>query len=482
MSKLFGLACVIFLTLCCVGVSEHLRADGFAAAKRAVSKVITANRTSQLVQKVLTTTLAIVTCTNLLSCNDWIPQQEAYNNLNTSAAKGLPIMQGATTASETQVLVLTAQDNDYAFSLLDKEGNLIAPVAIDRGDRQGSEHVVQHVFFKGLTPNSGYLLQVHAATEELLDERELRTLDPSRQEVRFAFGSCMADYRPQKDIWQQMVGLNPDVIFLIGDNVYTNNISPITAPDFMWMRYVSTRDTLNLFRSRQLIPVIAVWDDHDYGMSNGDLSYPHKEESLAIFKTFFASDDNESFYMPNIGAASFVSVYGYNFFLLDDRTFRTPLGSSPEWHFGKAQSRWLLDNLKGNDYAFIISGDQFFGGYFPKDSFQYNHSERFADFLGELKASKAKVVFLSGDRHYTEIMQVPTELLGYQTYEFTSSPMHSNVRSLPHKSNPLRVAGKGSANNFMLIEASKSDSGLHLRATSYTVGGAVLFSGEYLVD
>ena len=79
-------------------------------------------------------------------------------------------------------------------------------------------------------------------------------------------------------------------------------------------------------------------------------------------------------------------------------------------------------------------------------------------------------------------MEIPEELLGYQTYEFTSSPMHSSYRTLP-RGNPLRIAGKASAkNNFMLIEASKLGTGLHLRATSYTVGGTVLFSGDYTID
>ena len=489
MSRFFSLACAVSLLLCCVFVAKHLHADVLLSAKHAVSKIISASKASQLGHRILTTTMVVAACANLLSCGDL--EQEAYQHLNTNELKdppitnelkGLPIMQGATTASQTQVFVLTAKRDNHAYSLLDGVGNEIAPALLDRDEYPGNEYVMQHMFFRGLTPDSEYLFRVHSFTGELLDERELRTLDPSRQAVRFAFGSCMSDYVPQGDIWQQMVALKPDVIFLIGDNVYTNNFSPITPPDFMWIRYVSTRRFLNLFKDRQLVPVVAVWDDHDYGMSNGDLTYPHKEEALSIFTAFFASYETDNFYMPNIGAASFFSIYGYNFFLLDNRSFRTPEASSPEWHFGKVQSQWLLDNLEGKDNAFIFSGDQFFGGYLQKDSFQGNHPDRFADFLGELKASDAKVVFLSGDRHFTEIMKVPTDLLGYQTYELTSSPLHSSYRGLP-TNNPLRVAGQASAkSNFMLIEASKSGSGLHLLATAYSVGGAVLFSDEYVVE
>ena len=456
MRNFFGSVSVVFLLFSSVFVTKHVAADGFAASKHIVNKIVTKSKTVQWGKKLMGAAVVVAACANLLSCGEW--QREVYDVIDSSELEGLPIMQGATTADQTQIFILTPQSDNYAYSLLDGGGNVIRPAAIDTRGRQGSEHVIQHVSFRGLLPNSHYLLQVHAAEGELLDERELQTLDPSRQEVRFAFGSCMADYEPQKDIWQQMVALHPDVIFLIGDNVYTNGLGYIAHPDFMWRRYHTTRSSLLLFRSRQLIPVVAVWDDHDYGMSNGDHTYPYKEEALSIFKTFFASNDNENFYMPNFGAASFFNIYGYNFFLLDDRTFRTPKSSSPEWHFGKAQSSWLLDNLAGKDHAFILSGDQFFGGYIPKDSFQGNHPERFGEFLADLKDTDTKVVFLSGDRHFTEIMKVPTELLGYQTYEFTSSPMHSSYRTVP-RNNPLRLTGQSSSrNNFMLIEASKSDS------------------------
>ena len=434
MKKLLGLACAVSLSLCWAFVNKHSQTDGVVSASKASHEI-----------------------------------------------RSLPIMQGVTTADQTQVFVLTTRGEDYVYFLLDGAGNTIAPAAIDSRGYQGSEQAVQLVSFQGLVPSSEYLLRVYSAAGELLDERELRTLDPSKQELRFAFGSCMSDRHPQGDIWQQMVALNPDVIFLIGDNAYTINSGTTTTPDSMWQRYHTSHNALNLFRSRRLIPVIATWDDNDYGMKDGDFTYAHKEEARTIFKTLFASNTTDNFYMPNIGVASFFHIYGYNFFLLDNRSFRTPQGNSPEWHFGKEQSQWLLNNLESKDNAFIISGDQFFGGYFHKDSFQGRHPKRFVEFLAELKASEAKVVFLSGDRHFTEIMKIPTELLGYQTYELTSSPMHSKLRELP-ANNPLRVTGKGSANNFMMIETSKLGAGLRLLVTSYTVGGEVLFSGEYTVN
>ena len=429
--------------------------------------------------------VASAACVTLLSCgatdNNYLTYSD--NAVSGEVVDGLPIMQGVTTENETQVFALTERSKVYLFSLTDGK-NIIFPSVMNKRNYQGSAQEMQQLLFKGLSPGSTYLLQVHSArTKELLDERQLRTLTPDRHNIRFAFGSCMNDSWPQGDIWQQMVALNPDVIFLIGDNVYTDFSKDVTTPDDLWIRNFQTRNRIKLFKNKKLVPVVAVWDDHDYGMNNSDHSYLYKEESLSVFKTFFASADTDNFRMPGIGVASSFSIYGYNFFFLDNRTFRTAKDSSPQWHFGEMQLQWLWENLASKDTAFLVSGGQFFGGYSHGESFQGNHPERFSDFLSELKDSSAKVIFLSGDVHFTEIMEIPEELLGYQTYELTSSPIHAAARPFAFfPKNPLRIEGKGSVINFMLVEVSKSNEELHLKATSYTGGGVVLFSGEYTID
>ena len=349
MRRLLGFTCAVSLFFS-VFAGGRLVADGFVGARQVLRELVAVSKKAgKLGQTVLATTMMVATCAHLLSCDQ--RDYPVFKNLvaDKVEARGLPIMQGVTTANQTQVFVLTTTSSDYAFSLVDWEGDEISPVAIDKDSYQGSAQIVQRVSFQGLMPSSAYLLRVHSGAGELLDERELQTIDLGRQDLRFAFGSCMADHRPQGDIWQQMVALNPDVIFLIGDNVYANQAGDIAAPEYLWMRYSATRSTINLFRSRRLIPVVATWDDHDYGMSNGGRDYPYKEESLSVFKAFFASNNTSNYHMPRIGTASFFSIYGYSFFLLDNRTFRTPVGSSPEWHFGEEQSQWLWNNLVGKD-------------------------------------------------------------------------------------------------------------------------------------
>ena len=426
--------------------------------------------------------LGVTLCAGFLACK-YIDNRSILQVLGVSdaGAGNLAIMQGVTTAHEIQIRVLTEEGANYRYSLIDIKGKIITPAKVVIDVLPGSERTMQRLFFESLTSNSQYLLRVHSDNgEKLVDERELKTLNPAQQNLHFAFTSCMLDFYAQQDIWEQMVMLDPDVIFLIGDNVYADKGKDLAAPADLWQRNIDTRQAIKLFRNKKLIPVVATWDDHDYGMNNAGRGYPYKEESLIVFKTFFASDETTNYKMPGIGVASHFSIYGYDFFLLDNRTFRTLDQTQTEAHFGSQQTRWLFNNLQGVEHAFIISGDQFFGGYSPKDSFQGHHPTRFAEFLDNLMKVDGEVVFLSGDRHFTEIMRIPEETLGYTTYEFTASPMHAFTNPFVHP-NPLRIEGKDLTINFMSIKVNEVNGGLRLHATSRTVRGQKLFRGEYIV-
>ena len=445
------------------------------------TKALSAKRASNLAMAAG----AIATCAILLSCDDMNLDKLVYNDIIVSdeVAGGLAIMQGVTTSNQTQLFILTEANREYTFSLVDGFGNESLPVTTSRDRYNDPKLTMQRILFQELLPGAEYLLQVRSAdTEEILDERVLSTLNTGQHDLRFAFTSCMLDYYDQGDMWEQMVMREPDVIFLIGDNVYADALKEMADPTDLWTRYFETRSKVNLFRNKRLIPVVATWDDHDYGMNNAGRDYPHKDVSLAVFKDFFASDQTDNFYMPGIGVASAFEIYGYNFFLTDNRTFRTPLGESPQRHFGDEQMQWLLSNLQGKEHAFIVSGDQFFGGYTIKDSFQGHHRQRFAYFLDELSELGAEVVFMSGDKHYTEIMEIPEDKLGYKTYELTASPMHANAKTFPDfLPNALRIEGADGVYNFMVVEVNEVGGGLRLMATSYTMGGRVLYSGEYTV-
>ena len=331
-----------------------------------------------------------------------------------------PIMQGATNASQTQMFVLTDVSGDYLFSLVDGKGSKVSPTETEVHSHPSSIQAIQRMFFDGLQANKPYLFQVHAAsTGELMDERELQTLAAHQQDLCFAFASCMWDLWDQGDIWEQMVALDPDVIFLLGDNVYADLPRPAASSTDLWTRYVETREKSACSETGSSSQLFQLGMTTTYGKNKLQPATSYlRTMQKKVFETFFISSNiTMNFNATGIGVANSFDIYDYNFFLMDNRTFRTAVGESPERHFGDTQLQWLLHNLQGLDHAFIASGSQFFGGYshinnvdndpFQDESFQGDHPERFEYFIDQLRATGTKVVFLSGDRHYTEVMAIP---------------------------------------------------------------------------
>lgn len=409
----------------------------------------------------------------------------------------LAIMQGPTSTKVVQLIVLgTVNDKDYRFILQHSKVER-SPTVLDTVQRGGSPYRLYRLRFEGLTAGTSYQFEVRSG-KKLLDRRTLRTLANSKKQMRFVFASCMDDGIEQGDIWQQMVRLEPDVIFFIGDNSYTTyRISKEyqPTPSDLWRRHAETRNYLKLFRNKKLYPVVAVWDDHDYGSNNGGKDYKYKDQSLAIFKSFFWGLPTDNFQPAGLGLASKATFYGVDFFLLDNRTFRTTDNNVPQFHFGDLQSRWLMANLADKGYAFIISGDQFFGGYHRFESFQGNHEQRFMQFLEQLNGVARKVVFLSGDRHLSEAMEIPANSslkyksykspLDYTTYEFTSSPVHGKVyddNQWAKIKKSLHKVGRGGVHNFLSVTTQQTTTLLKMKVVSHGKKGKIYWQDTYNVN
>jgi phosphodiesterase/alkaline phosphatase D-like protein len=225
----------------------------------------------------------------------------------------------------------------------------------------------------------------------------------------------------------------------------------------MWKRYVGGRELYEIYRTKKLIPIIAVWDDHDFGGNDTDSSFPLKKESTQIFQSMFAQSANQVDYIQGPGVSSAAQLLGLQIILLDDRSFRTKnneFGPIQE-HFGKAQEEWLNLQLKRSKLpSLIISGDQFFGSYHQFESYEKNHPKAFQNFLKSMKKVNKAFVFVSGDRHLTEIMKIPHKEVGQNTFELTSSGIHS--RTYPSGwdkfPNKRQLVGADLSLNYMLID------------------------------
>ena len=267
------------------------------------------SKIKHLVQVTVIVVLVVAACATAVTFDRKQGKTPTTDDADANAAAGaLAIMQGVTTGEQTQIVVLAEKSQEYSYSLRETGQDTTAAPTNKRISNALSQRWALHrLLFKGLKPATEYYLQVRSTlTNDLLDTRRLRTLDPARRDLKFAFTSCMLDTYRQDDIWEQMVKLNPDVIFLIGDNVYTDSVIDDPTPADLWRRNFETRDRIKLFRNKTLVPIVAVWDDHDYGKNNAGEDFPHKEESLKVFKEFFASDRTDNYYMPGLRCCEFL--------------------------------------------------------------------------------------------------------------------------------------------------------------------------------
>ncbi len=286
---------------------------------------------------------------------------------------------------------------------------------------------------------------------------------------KIAFGSCGKQYHPLP-IFDMIVGHQPDLFVFLGDNIYadTDNMDTMKAK----YNLLGSKPTYqNLVKN---VPIIATWDDHDYGQNDIGRHYKYKKESKELFLDFFKEPANSE----RRKHEGIYTSYMYEFngkklqvILLDGRTFRdnqTPYTKElegdkrffyekdygktlhPDSTFlGKDQWIWLEKELqKPADLRIIGSGSQF--------GIEYNSYESWANFPLEqqkmielIKKTKANgVLFLSGDVHYAEIskMLVPDM---YPIYDVTSSGLSSKWHfATPNKN---RIEGPVMENHFGLL-------------------------------
>ena len=175
-----------------------------------------------------------------------------------------------------------------------------------------------------------------------------------------------------------------------------------------------------------------------------------KETSRKVFTNYWG---NPSYGENGEGIYTKLSYADVDFFLLDDRSFRSAdfmeamINGKPNPEkrmFGEKQMNWLKNSLI-NSYApfkIIVTGSQVLNVASTQDCLK-DYPVEFEEILNFLEAEKIPgVLFMTGDRHHSEVIryQRPNS---YALYDITTSPLTAGVAAVrePEKSNPERMAG-----------------------------------------
>lgn len=277
-------------------------------------------------------------------------------------------------------------------------------------------------------PNSETKKTYHFTTQTLWQWRH----DPP--EFSVLTGSCNfeneADFdragKPYGDGWEifyRMAEEDADMMLWLGDNWYYREVD-FDAEQSMLHRVMRDRSWPHLQPLMHNMSNYAIWDDHDYGPDNSDSSFIFKEKALELFKNYWA---NPSYGMPEAdGIFTKVSFNDVDFFLLDDRYHRSHehFPDGPEKiMYGPEQITWLKNQLLGSNapFKFIVGGNQMLNDHHPWEGWDKYRHERDA-FLKWVDENKIPgIIFLSGDKHHTEMLKIHRKN-SYPLHEITCSP------------------------------------------------------------
>lgn len=336
------------------------------------------------------------------------------------------------------------------------------------------DHIARFVL-SGLEPGARYEYEVYldgfrVGTPFSFQTQAMWRYRADPPAFRLAIGSCAyindapfdrpgQPYGGDYKIFRSIAAAKPDFMIWLGDNVYYREADWTNERD-MRRRWAHDRALPEMQPLLGTVHQYAIWDDHDFGANDADRTYRHRETSLRVFQDYWAN--------PTYGLAEAPGVFtrfdwaDVDFFLLDDRYHRSPndMPAGPDKRmFGREQLQWLKESLAGSRATFkiVAGGNQFWNplvfyeglGRFPAEQ------KELLDFLREARIEG--VVFLSGDRHHTELLkrQEPGMI---PLHEFTSSPLTSGGGRIEKEANnPARVPGTwvtGGVRNFGLLEVS----------------------------
>ncbi|RLE20146.1 MAG: hypothetical protein DRJ50_11190, partial [Actinobacteria bacterium] len=197
----------------------------------------------------------------------------------------------------------------------------------------------------GLETGASYHYAVEVDGELDLSHRgRFTTPTASVQSFSFAFASC-ANTGSNHEIFDWIRGLDP-LFFLHTGDLHYENIG-VNDPDLFRAandQVLASPGQSALYRA---VPIVYMWDDHDYGPNNSDHTAPGRVTARQVYQEYVP-------HYPLVFGAGDVpitqafSVGRVRFLLLDSRSERDP-ASAPDTlsksMLGTAQKQWFKQQL-----------------------------------------------------------------------------------------------------------------------------------------
>ncbi len=296
---------------------------------------------------------------------------------------------------------------------------------------------------------------------------------------RVAIVSCV-DQKRSTHLLHTMRADDPGVVLFAGDNVYANQV-PFALSN-LDEAYRTLAADPNFQRLRDHAPHLAMWDDNDYGLNDGDGSFAAKQESKNYFLNFWKVPANDP--RRSRDGVYHAQVFGpvgqrVQIIMVDVRFSRSawmktdqrdapgkeryvPDPDTRKTMLGEAQWQWFEAQLRQPaELRLIVSGIQILAeghgwerwGLFPHER------ARMLDAIARTRANG--VVLLSGDRHigafYRDNFNAP-----YTMTEMTSSG-GTHVWETANEAGPNRMGDLVRELHFGTVEIDWAGRRVHLK-------------------
>ena len=263
-------------------------------------------------------------------------------------------------------------------------------------------------------------------------------------------------YGKDSSIFESMAKEKAVFMLWLGDEWYTREVDYFSEWG-LWYRAQHERAQPILKNFLKTMPQFAMWDDHDYGPNDIGKNYILKNTSRDIWKKYWC---NPSYGENDQGIYTMLSWGDADIFITDDRWWRSAgrmkdsLDGKPNPEkrmLGKQQMEWLKNSLlySAATFKIIAMGSQVLNPVSPFDKLMEFPAEYYElmNFLSDNKING--VLFLTGDRHHSEIIKVDRQGT-YPLYDVTVSPLTSATHKFggAEANNPYRVFGLDEKQNY----------------------------------
>lgn len=300
-----------------------------------------------------------------------------------------------------------------------------------------------------------YALLAAIATLLTTDLRPIAAAEPRDEQAvsRMLFGSCIKQDQPMP-IFRTMLERDPQLLLFLGDNIYADT----TDMAVMRAKYATLAANEDFHAIRAACPVLATWDDHDYGQNDGGADFPQRAEAEEVFLEFWqVPSDSPRRQRAGVYDARVFGPPGKRLqvILLDTRFFRSPLARGErrvggpyipdedpdKTMLGDEQWQWLERQLRvPAEVRVIASSIQCVASDAGQETWSNLPHERERLFQLIEQTGAGGVLILSGDRHWAEL-SVADQGVAYPLYDLTSSSF-----------NQKHPRGTPTENRFRLID------------------------------